>query len=256
MSLPARVKLISVGPSIMSSYNGRTSKKPLALVDLNDQIGTCPEPMAWALLSLMQAVKMSGGVLRITDLHRSPAKSAAARVKYERWLADGKPRGREYDKSIHKNAYISPAGKSWHNAARAIDVDLKSLEFDVPEDQWLDVLWSLASPLGFEPIIGRPDEDATEAWHFDFRGPWEHVEERLGNGAGAMCACLDIGVGEGIYSEPEARQLQAQLHRCGQDVGKVDGDIGRKTRAGLSGLGLSPSIRHAQALFDLPTRGY
>ena len=255
MKLPARVQLVTVDRSILSSYDGRTSRKPLHLSQLGD-VAKCPADVAAALLKLKENVALAGGVLRITDLYRSHSASIFARAKYNRWLSDGQPTGAAYLPAIHKNAFVSPPGFSWHNGGRAIDVGLEFLDFPVPKDEQLDVLWEVADPIGWLPIIEKADERASEAWHLEFRGPWTHVKKLLGYKVGAMCAVLDIGGGEGLYSNPLARSIQAQCHRCGQNVGKIDGDIGPKTRRGLNALGLPAYTTDPVALFTLPSKGY
>ena len=254
MGLQPRVKLVTVNSEILSSYNGRKSGKPLALVKLGDT-ATCPEDVAEALWKLHLAVKGRGGTLRITDLHRSFESSAKARAKYENWVACGKPsiRSSNYDKKTMKNAYVAEPGKSWHNAARAIDVGLAFLNFPVAADKQLDVLWELALPLGWKPIIKNPEEGKTEAWHFDFRGPWASTYDMRRSEA-VMGAVLDLGKGADVYRDALDKALQAQIWRCGQNIGKIDGHPGKLTRAGLRNLGLPETTTKAEDLYGLPSK--
>lgn len=259
VAVPARIPLITVSPTIQSSYHDEAGNRR-ALVDYGTGVvATCPPDVAVAMLALHEAIAAAGGSMYVTALHRPNEVSDAAHAKYQRWKRD-KAAGKSFDPTIHKSAYAAPGGESLHNAARATDLHvvdradgkLVPVMFPgLPGDQQVDELWRLARPLGFTPIISKPNERASEHWHLDFLGPWEATHARLGAKQAAMAACLDIG--KGGYGRDLERALQAQLHRCGQDVGKIDGYIGAKTRGGLAALGLSESTRDPATLFDLPT---
>jgi len=215
-----------------------------------------PADVRDALVALNEAVSLNSGDFRVTDCRRDVSQQAAARQKYETWLAAGKPaKGSSYyKKSSMKADFVSKPGFSWHNAGRAIDVDLGNLLFqDVPADLQLDKLWVLAKKLGWRPVIKAADERASEAWHFDFMGEWAPVYDRLGYKDAAMCACLDIGVA--AYGRDRERLIQSQLHRAGYDVGEVDGWIGAKTHRGIEAAGLNPkdALSVPSLLFDLPS---
>jgi hypothetical protein len=251
MSITPRVQLVQCDDRIMSSYDYRRSGKPIPLNGMTATSGACPPDVAEALLKLWEAVRDAGGNLRITELNRPVEVQAEAREKYLRWVNDGKPR--PHDPDIHKTAFVSPAGYSWHQAARAIDVDLKSLDFkDIPFDKWLDRLWDLAIPLGWSPIIKAPNESQTEAWHFNFCGPFQRVLDLHGDKEGAQAAALDIGVD--AYPRAAEHALQAQIWRVYKgDIGKLDGYIGANTRKALVELGFSEDERDYTKLFDLPS---
>ena len=263
-ALPARVKLIKVNSAIYSSYSN--SKGVIYVAET--PMGFAPPDVAEAIWLLHVAVLKAGGRLRLTSLLRSRESSDKARAKYLQWKDDGKPdpdvKGSGYDKTIHKDAYVKPGGLSNHNGARAIDVHvtdkkdglLVSIIFpSIHANQNLDMLWDLAIPLGFTPIIDAPNETQKEAWHLDFLGPWAHVNERLGADAGAMAACLDAGMGgyPGGAAKDRRRALQAQIHRCGPDIGKIDGDLGKKPRRGLALCGLPETTTDPAALFKIAT---
>jgi hypothetical protein len=242
----------------MSSYERKTGKLggsrqkliPLSVIDA----GLVPQDVADALFALHNAVANAGGDFRVTEARRDVSVQAAARKKYENWLAAGKPTGSAYDPNTMKNAYVSRPGKSWHNGARAIDVHIQVLRFPgVPTNQQLDQLWKHAKRVGWRPIIKSPDESASEAWHFDYMGPWAHVFDLLGYEQAAMCAALDIGVGDGVYDRARARALQAQIHRCGVNIGDVDGYTGKRTKRGLAALGLSETTKDPADLFGIRT---
>tara|TARA_Y100000310_G_C20504000_1_gene725472 strand:- start:16 stop:732 length:717 start_codon:yes stop_codon:yes gene_type:complete len=196
---------------------------------------------AAALLQLHARVDELGGTLFVSDCYRSPEVQGKARKKYERWLAAGKPspRSAEYDKTTMKGAFVSRPGRSNHNAGRAVDLDhMHAAPDDVPRNEKLDWLWDVAIPLGWKPIIKSPREGQSEAWHFDFLGPWQVVRDRLDYGQTAMCGVLDHGGGEDLYDRAWERWVQAQIHRAGPDIGDVDGWFGRMTKAGADALGI------------------
>ena len=240
-----RVRFVSVDERILSSYQkaGGTGGDRATLKPLHTLSGGKLTPdAAEALAALSLAVEADRGDLRITDALRSAAAQAKARERYERWLNDGKPRGDDYDSSIHKNAFVARPGRSFHNAGRAIDIHVGALNFGgLPKDSWLDRFWEIATPLGWRPVIREPDEGAREAWHFDFMGPWLRVCDRLGYEQAAMGATLDVlPLEESTHLFPRAQErlLQAQLHRAGYDVGDIDGYLGIKTEKGLTAAGL------------------
>lgn len=251
MSITPRVKLVQADSRIMSSYDYQRSGKPIPLNGMTSTSGACPQDVADALLLLWEGVAAAGGELRVTELNRPVEVQAAARAKYLRWVNDGKPR--PHNPAIHKNAFVSPPGYSWHQAARAIDVHLKALNFkDIPYDKWLDRLWEIAIPLGWTPIIKSPNEGQTEAWHFNYFGPFQRVNDLQGDKEGAQAAALDIGVD--AYDRVKAHALQAQVWRTYRgDIGKLDGYIGSKTKEALVELGFDESERDYTKLFALPS---
>jgi len=182
-----------------------------------------------ALKKLDKNVRINGGNLNIIDLFRSWETQAEARKKYN----EGK-----------KRAFVAKPGESFHNAARAVDIKLEMLEFvGVPRDEWLEFLWDLAKPLGFKPIIGIPDMDASEAWHFDFPGKdWEEAYTKLKYREAAKCCILDSGLWNPSENNEKIKKMfvQAQLIRLGYyEIGKVDGVFGAKTKKVLDFLGLN-----------------
>lgn len=255
----ARVELIRVDPSILSAYDSRgaTHGPRNGLQPLRSRVAGQMAPDAGAaLLWLSDAVSEAGGDFRVTDGFRPPQEQAIARKKYLAWLAAGKPQTPDqgYNPALHKKALVLRPGRSFHQSGRSVDVDIASLSFDgTPENQQLDRLWAIAVPLGWRPIIRDPSESAKEAWHFDYMGPWAAVFDRIGYEQTAICAVLDVGLGNGLFDRLNERTLQAQLHRAGFDVGDVDGFLGRKSWAGIKAAGidageLGDMIREAQRL--------
>lgn len=180
-----------------------------------------------ALRKLHKAVIQEGGNLFITDLFRSWNVQSLARQEF----LDGK-----------KKAFVAPPGNSFHGAGRAIDFDVFNLNFSsVLRHDWLGKFWSIAIPLGWFPIISRPDMHLSECWHFEYPGEdWLPAYKRLPNKLVAKCAILDCGQWSPDTPESVLRAMfiQAQLVRLGRYEIVPDGIVGRLTRTALADLGL------------------
>lgn len=181
-----------------------------------------------ALKELDKKVQEKTGNLFIIDLFRSWETQAEARKKY----LSGK-----------KKAFVAKPGGSFHNAGRAVDIQVKELNFSGDKEDWLQTFWDIAQPLGFHPIISIPDLDASECWHFDFPGEeWEDAYATLPYGEVAKCCALDIGQWDPDEDEDRAKRrfIQAQLIRLGyHGIGKVDGLFGPKTIKCLKNCGVA-----------------
>jgi hypothetical protein len=245
--MPAPIALVAVDASIASSYQRtggtggpRSGLTPLAKLG---KAGVCTADTANALLALSNAVAAAGGDFRVTELHRDVAVQKAARAKYDAWVKAGKPKPGTpgFDAATMKAAFVAAPGRSGHNAGRSIDVDLSSLRFPgVSADRQLDVLWELAVPLGWAPVIKAADERASESWHFDFWGELYGVKGRLGYEQAALCGAILVGHGDLSGYDAE---VQALLCRAGFDIGAIDGKIGARTRSALAAaLGVSESV--------------
>lgn len=243
------VRLVGVDARILSSY-ARTGGTTAPRAELRPlaQLGTagvCVPGVAAALLALHESVLAAGGDFRVTELHRDVATQQAARARYDRWVAAGKPRQGTagFDAATMKTAFVALPGRSCHNAGRAIDVNLGALQFPgVPADRQLDKLWELAVPLGWQPIIRTADERASEAWHFDCWGDLHGVLTRLGYEQAAFAGALLVGhAGTGTSY---ASITQALLQRAGHNIGTIDGAFGAKSRAALA---LALGIADAEA---------
>lgn len=202
--------------------------------------GVATPDHAAALLSLYRAVISRGGTWIVTSLTRDMDEQRVMYQRYLNWINAGKPAksSSKFNAATMKADVVARPGYSWHNAGRAVDISIRNLKFPgVPDDKKLDLLWELARPLGFRPIIKTPDEYASEAWHHDFMGPWAGLFNRRGDYAeAAMAACLDIG--KTGYGRDTEREIQAHLHRLGIDVGAIDGILGQRSRSGLARLDL------------------
>lgn len=232
----APIALVLVDASILSCYGKKGVGGPrseLTPLYKLGKAGICVEEVALALKSLNDAVILRGGDFRVTEIHRDLAVQTAARVKYETWVAAGKPKPSEasFNAKTMKAAFVALPGRSGHNAGRSIDVDLASLKFPgVPANLQLDTLWEITTPLGWSHIIKEAKEGSSESWHFDYHGELAGVMKRLGYEQWALCGAILVGHGDLSGYDPV---IQALLCRAGYDIGKIDGVIGAKTLAAL-----------------------
>lgn len=252
MSHAARTQLVKVDDAILSSYGPggtdpsipREKLKPLA----HTQMGKMTPDAAKGLLALHEAVLAAGGDFRVTDALRTVQMQEDAHNRYQKWVAAGKPAvgSAGWDAKTMKNAFVAKPGRSFHNSGRAIDVHIAALRFPgLTADKQLDKLWEIARPLGWEPIIGSPDERASEAWHFDFLGPWKSVKARAGYESTAIACAADVANGE---KDAGWMRVQGQLQRAGYNVGSVDGVAGAKTKGALSASGYKGDVNDLKAV--------
>lgn len=233
MSVLALVPAPSV---VLSSYDeqGRTGGLRTSLVALAARPGgVVAADVARGLVAFHEAVLAQQGDFRVTDCHRSADVQGRARVKYERWVAAGKPKPGTpaFDAARMKAAYVAKPGKSGHNGGRSVDVDTGSLRFPTRRDLQIDVLWECAEEAGWTPVIKAPTEGAAESWHFDYWGELRGVYDRLGYEQAMLAASLLVG--HAAEWQSDQRVVQALLHRAGYDVGEIDGVIGPRTVRGL-----------------------
>jgi hypothetical protein len=181
--------------SVLSCYPlGKTPKKRLEDI-INKQTGI--PIMAWLTEDsaadfqlLKQDVEALGGQLIISDMYRDKDMQNAAhnrwKAEYEAYCLRGK---------VGKAPkYSPPAGGSFHQAGRAIDIDLsaiKPLAKHDPDGNALKKFWELAKNRGWYPIIKAPKASASEAWHFDHPGPFLDLR-RKSYRQGALAAIQDI----------------------------------------------------------------
>lgn len=180
------------------------------------------------LKELEKAVVQQHGQLKIKSVYRSWEK--------QQELFD------LHEQDPKKYAVASAPGKSFHQAGRAVDFAIQELNFkDVPKEKWLEKFWSLYKPLGFTPIIDKPNMDESEAWHADHLGVWTSVRSRAGYLPTAQCAILDVGNWNPKEQISKQKQMfvQSQLYRLGCfEIGKIDGVLGTKSNIALKSLGL------------------
>ena len=232
------IPLIPVHESILCSYDvagktggPRTNLRPLSKLG---KAGIATPYMAGQLKRLNDAVLAAGGDFRVTECHRDIEVQKAARAKYDRWVAAGKPASGTagFDAKTMKAAFVATPGRSGNNAGISIDVHVGMLKFpNVAANRQLDRLWEIAIPLGWTPVIKAPDESASESWHFDCWGDLAPAKSRVGYEQAALCGAILVGHGDLRGYEAE---IQALLVRAGYDIGAIDGVAGTKTRAALS----------------------
>lgn len=170
--------------------------------------GLLPARMALATPDTMEAVykardaiAATGGKLLITDMYRSYDVQRQAYLEYVASVKAG-----------HPIAKRSPPGSSLHNSGRAIDLSLD----DALKHLTLEKLWELMAPIGWVPIIEKPDTGVSEAWHFEVRGNFKPLHT-LGYAVMVRAAICDIrGMTSDTQATTDRAHLQYQLMRTGR----------------------------------------
>ena len=140
-----------------------------------------------------------------------------------------------------KKAFSPAPGGSFHEAGRAMDIDLATIGMS------LAAFWDILNPMGLVPIIGTPNAKLSEAWHFDLRGSHQLVYDYVGSGKvqatyspyaqAARSAILAIGQNVDGVPDQGVALIQSVLIRLGQDPGPIDGVAGFRTKAAAKALG-------------------
>jgi hypothetical protein len=157
-----------------------------------------PARMAWlapdaleAFKALEKAVNDAGGFIYLSDCFRSTLDQARARYDYltgasrlpeRNALVAEYPELRNYEPcngGLGKKAYSPPPGLSWHEAGRAIDVDMDPKWLLIPQDQF----WKIATELGWicgARSYGDPRKvDVPEEWHWQYEGPFHPTPQEM-----------------------------------------------------------------------------
>lgn len=189
---------------------------------LPPRMAQCAPDMKEALINIGEAVEAAGGKFYLSDLFRSYEMQMQSHNDFV---------------SGRKKAFSPAPGGSMHEAGRAFDMDLGSIEISLAD------FWEIAAKFGVLPIISKPKAGVSESWHFDKRGSHGLVYNYYQAGKGtnmkaytAMSASgiLAIGVKVDRFGKNQsAAALQAGLIRLGFELGSIDGDIGQKTRTAL-----------------------
>jgi zinc D-Ala-D-Ala carboxypeptidase len=221
----------------------------LSIYEVSGQHVLLPKRMAHAtpdmqagISAISAALEAMGGHLFLSDLFRSYEMQLQSHLDW---------------KTGKKSAFSPPPGGSLHEAGRALDLDLDSLGMTLAD------FWPVARQHGLVPIISQPNSQASEAWHFDCRGShdlvYHYYKQRKGTNfdkpyqAMAASAILSIGVRVDAFGQNQmAAAIQSTLIRLGHEIGNLDGQIGRRTRAGLSQAGVpladdSTMLAHLEA---------
>lgn len=215
----------------------------------------------WDLRALQVALVALGvEPVRITEAFRDYRVQAQVRQAYELWVAAGRPEPHKPGwVSGMKTAYAARPGRSNHGWGGAIDIDVGALQMPGVKrgsDAALDLFWDLALQHGFTPIIGQPDVDMSECWHFDHLGPLVKVRnlfrevaktqsayrgQESGQVAAAGCALAGTRPPTEKGS-PTVAYIQARLSLAGHFCGFIDGIWGPKTRAVLKALNIGGEL--------------
>ena len=174
----------------------------------------------------LDGLKVQLPKLRWSDLYRSYDMQAQAHQDY----VTGK-----------KKAFSPSPGGSFHEAGRAMDIDLSTIGMS------LAAFWDAVKPLGLAPIINAPNTKLSEAWHFDCRGSHQLVYDYVASGKvqatyspyaqAARSAILAIGQSVDGLPDQNLATLQSALIRLGQDPGPIDGVAGFRTKAAVKAAG-------------------
>ena len=194
---------------------------------LPKRMASCTPDTRSALFKISNDVEAAGGNLFLSDLFRSYDMQLQSHLDFV---------------NKKKKAFSPPPGGSLHEAGRAIDLDLDGLGMSLKD------FWPIATQHGFFPIISTPNSKMSEAWHFDCRGSHNVVYEYYVDGKGtnmkpyqamAASAILAIGVQVDRFgANQNAAAIQAGLIRLGNELGNIDGSIGKKTRDALEQAGV------------------
>lgn len=219
-----------VQANIMSIYKDKTgSNLPLPL-RLNQ---FTPDTMR-GVGQFRSALRARGGDLLLSDGHRTYDAQHQAHLDYV---------------SHKKQAYSPAPGGSFHEAGRAIDLDLNSLRIPLID------CWHIVIPLGWFPIIKTPDTKLAESWHFEYRGPFQAFVQKYGYRTGAKAAIADIG--QQVDEDPGKNaimQLQWQLLRLNylDCPDPIDGQRGHSTELAINeALQKHPNIKSDLSPEDL-----
>lgn len=199
--------------------------------------------------------------IRITDAWRPQDQQAELRRRFDLWKAAGEPvpNGPGWIAGM-RNDYAAKPGESNHGWGGAMDIDVRALQMpDVPRGSngALDAFWELAAQYGFTPIIAEPRVSQSESWHFDHLGPLRKVRELFlevaqsdrsyrGQHAAqtALAGCALAGTLPKTSSmDPTVAYIQARLTLAGHFCGRIDGQMGPKTRGTLAALGIQSTSK-------------
>lgn len=197
------------------------------LVHLPKRMAKTTPDMHLALEQIAKDVKEAGGRLLLSDLFRSYDMQLQAHLDW---------------KTGKKRAYSPAPGGSMHEAGRAFDLSLQDINMK------LSKFWEIAAKYGVVPIIDKPKKKKSEAWHFECRGShiavYDYYKAKKSPNmkpykAMVLSAILSIQVHVDRFRKRQnGAYIQAALIRLGEDVGNIDGIIGKNTKTILASLGI------------------
>jgi len=228
MEMPPKIYELKKASGLESIYFGKTTKKRLDVKYFDEGAYIVPGMLS-ALKKLRSQVEQLGGNLYIIDLTRTWEQQAMARERYEN--------------DRHNHPFTAKPGQSFHNAGRAVDIEVDKLNFSsVSKDEQLSTFWEIAKPLGFRPIISIPDIEMSESWHFDYiDSDWEQAYSNY-NYSEVAKACTILCGNWKKESDDKIKTMFVQsylIKLCHFYIGKIDGILGTKTKSALLNIGLN-----------------
>lgn len=186
--------------TIESIYKNRSGQR----VNLPIGMSLLVDTGADSLLKLKADVESMGGNLYLSDGYRSKTQQEKAHNDYI---------------TKKKKAFSPPAGYSYHEAGRAIDIDLEAIHMP------LSVFWTKAKKYGWMPVIPQPISNQSEAWHFEYREYWNLLTSYS---IGKRCAVLEAYLFLDIpITEKDGHTLfQGLMYLLGFYKGAIDGSWG------------------------------
>lgn len=207
------------------------------LVPLPVRMAKCTPDTHTAIFNIAVALSKKGGRLILSDLFRSYDMQAQSHQDFI---------------SGRKKAFSPPPGGSFHEAGRGFDLDLRAIKVSLEE------FWKIAAKFGVVPIIKQPKPNVSEAWHFDCRASHQIVYNYYAAGKGtnfkaytaaAASAILAIGVHVDAFGDNQTEAaLQSCIIRLGQEIGSIDGHIGRKSQKALENLEIPLDLSNPQQM--------
>lgn len=194
--------------SIYKDKNGNRLLLPSRMAQLVDRAADSLEYM-------IRDVSIMGGKLYISDAFRSYADQKKAHDDY----ISGK-----------KKAFSPPPGHSYHEAGRAIDIDLESLGISLMH------FWEICKNRGWNPVIRSPDPTVSEAWHFEFLDHWNKISKNDYKQT-KRCAVLECYVENSIKPlnlSDSFLLVQGYLKILDMYMGALDGIPGKMTKKAIA----------------------
>ncbi len=167
-----------------------------------------------AIIALNQAVHSEQGEFYLSDGFRSDEVQLRAHLDW---------------KSGAKKAYSPPPGSSWHEAARAIDYEVKIMCKTI--NGGFLKFYDIASSIGWHFIIPTVDPNLSEAWHIEFRSDrFQELKNTIGYKQAVQAAIRDIGFHpDEDETDDVVEMIQEMLLALDYSVGLIDGIIGKRT---------------------------
>lgn len=140
-----------------------------------------------------------------------------------------------------------PPWQSLRPAGREVRLQVVLQDYKGPPETQrqaeIEMLWSLAVPLGFIPWTRYPLPGLGDDV-FHVIGPWQALYDSLcGAGRGelawpSVCCAAQVDIGRWEGDRRVERFVQAQIHRLGIPIGPIDGLIADPATEALRALGL------------------